>query len=372
MKKTLILLLSILMGISLMACSDSSGSLEQQDKKTSKSSVKKVKVGFVYLGNLEDYGYAFNHNAGRIKLGEALGVQTVGMDNVSENLNDGKAIDDLVAQGCNVIYGTSMEYMDSLANAAEKYPNVYFGHATGYLQFANLSNYMGRIYEIRYLSGIIAGLSTKTNKIGYIGAMPTPEIFRGINAFALGVKSVNKDAIVEVEWTNAWNYPELERRLAEELVDKGVDILTHHTDNIISQVVADERNIMGIGYNGSNREKFPKSNLTSALFNWEVFYIDDVKAILDGTWTSRSYYEGLAKNMVTLDAINEVLVAQSTIEAVEKARQEIIDKKLHIFAGPIYDDHGTLQVEEGFSMSDSEILSMIFLVDNVVDNLGDN
>ena len=184
-----------------------------------------IKAGFLYVGPIGDEGYSYAHDQGRLALEKKLGVKTMYVENVPENADCEKAIRDLIDQGCNVIFSTSFGHMDWTLNVAKEFPNVYFHHCSGYKTADNMSNYFGRMYEARYLSGIAAGLKTKTNKIGYVAAMPIAEVVRGANAFALGVKSVNPDAKVEVKWTNSWYDPALEKQTAIDLLNSGCDVL---------------------------------------------------------------------------------------------------------------------------------------------------
>ncbi len=326
-----------------------------------------LKVGFIYVGAVNDRGYTYTHDQARNKLVQALGVETIAVENVKDEARVEEVATSLIKQGCAVIYATSYEQMRGLAHAAQKHPHIYFGHATGYMQFDNMSNFMGKIYEARYLSGIVAGLNTKTQKIGYVAAMPIPEVVRGINAFALGVKSVNTQAQVEVIWTGAWESPQTEKAMAFQLIDNGADIIAQHTNTHMPQVAASERGVLAIGYNHSTRELLPDTYVTAPLFHWETYYIDDVSAIINGTWRSRSYYGGLSDNMVALDSINTALVQAETVEAVEKARKNIVEESLHIFTGPIYDNRGNLQLDPGKRMSAHEMQTMIFFVDNVLE-----
>ncbi len=323
-----------------------------------------LKVGFVYIGAHDDEGYSQAHDRGRQAV-EAMGVATAYVEHVPENADCEKAIRDLIDQGCNVIYATSFGFMPYALKVAKDFPQVYFGHCSGYETAENLSQYFGKVFQARYLSGIVAGLKTKVNKIGYVAAMPIPEVIRGINAFALGVQSVNPDATVEVIWTNTWYDPSVEKQAAIELLNKGVDVMAQHQDTTAPQIAAQEKGVFAIGYNSPTLDAAPKAYLTAPLFHWETFYTDDVQKIIDGTWQSRTYWEGLDVGMVGLDALSEN-VAEGTAEAVETAKAKIIDGSLHVFAGPIADQNGEVKVPEGTTMTDEEIWNMSWFVKGVI------
>ncbi|MFI3114658.1 MAG: BMP family ABC transporter substrate-binding protein [Clostridia bacterium] len=333
--------------------------------------LEELKVGVLYVGPIGDEGYSYAHHQGILEMQQSVGLtddQILFVENVSEDSECETTIRDLIDQGCNVIYATSFGHMDWTASVAKDFPDVYFSHATGYTMLDNMSNYMGRIYEARYLSGIAAGLNTTTNKIGFVAAMPIPEVIRGIDAFALGVKSVNPDATVEVKWINSWYDPTLEKSTAVDLINSGCDVIAQHCDTTGPQIAAEEAgaSVLAVGYNASTIEVAPTSYITAPLFHWGTFYTAEINSILDGTYTAQSYYEGLVSGMVSLDAINEAVVVDGTKEAIETAKEAIMAGELYVFDGPIFDNQGNEVYTEGESMTDADILSMTFFVDNVI------
>lgn len=348
---------------------DEAAQTEQKDdtEKTKGIAKEDLKVGFVYIGKINDEGYTQAHDKGRLAL-EEMGITTMYVEDVPENADCEKAIRDLIDQGCNVIYTGSFGFMDYTVKVAKDYPDIYFGHCSGYQTADNLSTYFGKIYQARYLSGIVAGMKTSVNKIGYVAAMPIPEVIRGINAFTLGVQSVNPEATVEVIWTNTWYDPAVEKQAATELLNKGVDVLAQHQDTTAPQIAAQEKGAFAVGYNSSTPDAAPDAYLTAPLFHWEKFYVDDVQKIIDGTWTSRSYWEGLSAGMVSLDTLTSNC-AEGTQEAVDTAQKAIIDGSLTVFAGPLEDQNGEVKVPEGTSMTDDEIWNMNWFVKGVVGNI---
>ncbi len=323
-----------------------------------------LKVGFVYIGKINDEGYTQAHDKGRLAL-EEMGIECMYVEDVPENADCEKAIRDLIDQGCNVIYTASFGFMDYTVKVAKDFPDVYFGHCSGYQTAENLSTYFGKIYQARYLSGIVAGMRTEINKIGYVAAMPIPEVIRGINAFTLGVQSVNPDATVEVIWTNTWYDPAVEKQAAIELLNKGVDVVAQHQDTTAPQIAAQEKGAYAIGYNSSTPDAAPDAYLTAPLFHWEKFYVDDVQRIMDGTWESRSYWGGIDEGMVSLDALT-ANCAEGTQEAVDKAQEAMAAGELHPFAGPLEDQNGEVKVPEGTTMTDDEIWNMNWFVKGVI------
>jgi basic membrane protein A len=255
--------------------------------------------------------------------------------------------------------------MDWTLKVANDFPNVYFGHCSGYKRAENMSTYFGKVYQARYLSGIAAGYRTKANKIGYVAAYPIPEVIRGINAFTLGVQSVNPDATVEVIWTSTWYDPAVEKQGAIELLNKGCDVIAQHQDTTAPQIAAQERGAFAVGYNVSTPNAAPKAYLTAPLFHWEVFYVDDVNHVIDGTWQSRAYWEGFSNGTVSLDdltANNDPRAAG----AVDKARDAIKAGTLEPFTGPLSDQSGAVKVPGGIKMTDDEIWNMGWFVKGVI------
>ncbi len=341
-----------------------SGCLKKNDGKESSVLKNTVKIGFVYAGSVKDMGYTQAQDSGRRAL-ERAGIKTMYVENVPENAKSVMVMETLIKQGCNIIYCTSYGYKPYVLETAKRFPEIKFGHCSGDEQLPNVTTYFGRMYEARYLTGLVAGLRTSTNRIGYVAAFPVPECIRGINAFALGARAVNPDAIVEVKFTQSWNDPEVEAKKADDLLKSGCDVLAQHQNSTVVQKKAQEKDAYSIGYNTSMAEAAPKAYLTSAVFNWDVFILDDVNSYLEGNWKSRFYWEGLDSGMVDVDSLSKLCVP-GTARIVEDAKARIINKSLSIFKGPILDNKGTLKVDYYDEMNSSEIWNMDWFVEGVV------
>ncbi len=358
MKKLIALTLSIVLLLSACAGGQSAKPAE---------AAKQTTVGFIYVGPVGDGGYTYAHDQGRLYLEKELGdkIKTIYKESVEETVPAVEAeIRSMVDQGATIIFATSFGFMEGTKNAAKEFPNVTFYHCSGYEMAENMSNYFGRIYQARYLTGIVAGLKTKTNSIGYVGAFPIPEVIRGINAFTLGAQSVNPDVKVKVVWTNTWYDPAKEKEAAVSLLDAGADVIAQHQDTAGPQQAAEERGAFAIGYNTDMSEAAPKANLTSAVWNWGPYYAKEVTAVLNGEFKATSYWEGLNENIVDISP----LTANAPEEAkalVETAKQAIKDGKLKIFTGPIYDQAGQIKVKEGEVMTDEELLNFSWFVQGV-------
>lgn len=333
-----------------------------------------LKIGFAYVGPADDGGYTYAHDQARLKMMKNIGLnddQCIIDESIPEDANCETRIRNMIDQGCNVIYSTSFGFQDYTANVAKEFPEVYFAHATGNVTLDNMSTYMGRIYQPRYLSGIVAGMKTSSNKIGYVAAMPIPEVIRGINAFTIGVRSVNPEATVEVLWTNSWYDPALEKSTAIELLNKGCDVIAQHCDTTGPQMAAQEKGAYAIGYNASTADAAPDAYLTAPLFHWDKFYTQDVQKIIDGTWKGEKVWLGLESGLVSLDTLTKNC-AEGTQEKVDEATNKIKSGEEKIFVGPLKDNTGAERVKDGVVMTDDEIWNCNWFVEGVIGTIPNN
>lgn len=323
-----------------------------------------IKVGVIHIGNPADgSGYTFAHDQGIVGMQEALGLedsQIVRKNNVNDSdpTATETAILECIEEGCNVIFGTSWGYMDTMEALAAEYPDVIFSHGSGYKSNgANFNNYFGRIYQARYLTGIAAGLKTESNLIGYVAAMgqDNSEVTGGLDAFALGVYSVNPDAKVYVKVTNSWFSPEEETNAAKALLGEGCDVIAQHCDTPNPQLEAEKAGAFGIGYNSDMSKDAPKATLTSAVWNWAAYYTWAVENVVNGTWTGENYYGGMKEGLIAISPINESIVAEGTIEAIESAEKSMLDGSFNVFDGVIETNDGSTVGEEGKTLDDATI-----------------
>jgi basic membrane protein A len=330
----------------------------------------KFKVAFVYIGPPGDLGWTYEHERGRLLLEEKLGdkVETAKIESVPEGPDAARVIRQYAQQGYDMIFATSFGYMDPMFEVAQEFPAVLFEHCSGYKTADNMATYFGRIYQARYLSGIVAGKMTRNNSIGYVAAFPIPEVIRGINAFTLGVRAVNPAAVVRVVWTNTWYDPVKEREAAVALLDAGVDMIAQHQDTTEPQKAAQERGLTSIGYDSDMRSFVGDSVLISPVWNWGSYYVDRVQAALDGTWKTHMYWGGLKEGVVMLPEPSPRVPA-AVMALVEDARKKIISGSWDVFCGPILDQKGAPLVPAGKCLSDEEMLNMNFFVQGVVGNI---
>ena len=308
----------------------------------------KIKVGVIHLSDpAEGSGYTYTHDIGIQGMQQNLGLsdsQIIRKNNISDTDEAAtrKAIQECIDAGCNIIFTTSWGYMQTTADMAEEYPDVYFSHGTGYMSNGkNFNNYFGRIYQARYLSGIAAGLNTKTNKIGYVAAMglDNSEVTGGIDAFALGIYSVNPDAKVYVKVTNSWYDPKAEEEAARKLLDMNCDVIAQHCDTVYPQTLAQQKGVYSIGYNSDMSKEAPEACLCSVIWNWSAYYTSAVQSVIDGTWDGSNYYGGMNENLVSITSIAD-FAAAATKEKVNMAKQQILSGKNGVFDGVIETNTG--------------------------------
>lgn len=354
-KMSVLMVFSLILVLALAGCGTTGG-----------QSADAVKVGYIYVGPIGDGGYTYAHNEGRLYLEDKMAnVETTYIESVPENAVDAeRELTRLAEEGNKIIFATSFGYMESVIKVAEKYPDVTFLHCSGYMTAENAGTYFGRIYQPRYLSGIVAGKMTTTNKIGYVGAFSIPEVVRGINAFTLGVRSVNPDATVKVVWTKTWYDPITEKQAAESLLAEGCDVIAQHQDTPAPMQAAEEAGAYGIGYNTDMSVAAPNAVLTTPIWNWGPYYVKTVQAVLDGTWTNEQYWGPMSDGVVDLAPFG-AMVPEEVKELVEAEKQKIISGEKDVFAGPIKDQSGAVRVPEGTAMTDAEMLEFDWFVEGV-------
>lgn len=340
---------------------------ETPTKAPAKPALEKLKIAFVYVAPIGDLGWTWAHDQGRQMVEKELGdqVETAYIENVPEGPDAERVIRDFVQKGYDLIFTTSFGYMDPTITVAQEFPDKWFVHISGYKTAENVSTVFGRMYQPRFLSGLVAGKMTKSNVIGYVAAYPIPEVIRGINAFTLGVRTANPKAEVRVVWTNTWFGPPEEKEAAEALLDQGADIIAQHQDTTEPQKAAKDRGVLSIGYDSDMSQFVGDTVLTSPVWNWGVKYVDIAKKVLAGTYQSESYWGGMKDGIVDLAPLSPK-VPDDVKALVEEYKQKILSGEWDVFCGPIKGQGGKLAVPSGKCMSDAEMLSMDWFVDGVV------
>ena len=334
---------------------------------------EKLKVGFIYVGPVGDGGWTFQHDLARKAVLEKYGdrVETTFIESVPEGADAERAITQLALSGHKLIFTTSFGFMDATVNVAKKFPDVKFEHATGFKRdHANVSTYNARFYEGRAVQGTIAGMMTKSNKIGYIGSFPIPEVMNGINAYYLAAKKVNPDVQLSVVWAFTWFDPAKEADAAKALIDQGVDVIAAHTDSTAPLAEAAKAGGAVIGFGqASDMEAYkPSPRVSSIIDNWAPYYVERIGALLDGTYEQKDVWAGIAGGEVLIGEITEAVPAEVKA-AAEKVRDDIAAGTLHPFTGPIKKQDGSDWLAEGATAPDGDLLGMDFFVEGITAEL---
>ena len=385
MKKVLLVIVAVILVFALAACgsgnntppasggSDTSSSTDTQAPPATDTSSSPLTVGFIYIGAINDGGFTQTMHEGTIALQNALGdkVKCIWLENIDDTNSQAAqdAAKQLIDQGATVIVGTSFGFGAPLFEMAQSgdYDNIDFLHFSGSdINDHNFGNYFGAMEEPRYLSGIIAGLQTKTNKLGYVGAYPYTEVKIGIDAFTLGAQSVNPDVSVNVVYTNSWYDPAGEKQAAEALLAQGCDVITQHCDTPGPQLAAADAGAFCIGYDSDNGglAGLEDSYLTAPIWHHEVYLVPTIQAIIDGTWKPTAYYGSMADGYVDLAPLTKNVTDEAKA-AVEAARGPIVAGSFPIFQGPIYDNQGNLVVKDGETLDHDAIWQIQYVVKGV-------
>lgn len=325
-----------------------------------------LKTCFLYATPIGESGWAYQHELGRKELIAAMGnkITTKYVENVHGGPDAERVIRNFVQEGCELIFTPSFGFMEPTLKVARQAPKVIFMQGTGYKTAANVGTYNARYYEGRYLEGVLAGKMSKKGVAGYVGAFPIPEVLQGLNAFTLGMRSVNPQAQVKLIWVNSWYDPGKERDAANTLIKLGADVLAYAPSGIAIVTMAEGQGVYTLGYYSDMSKFGPKTNLTSLVHTWGNFYIKEVEEVLAGRWKSKQVMGGLKEGMIKMAPLNSAVPAdvREKMAADEKA---IIDGQLHPFAGPIFDQSGKERVAAGKIISDDDLSNMNYLVKGI-------
>ncbi|KQZ13634.1 DNA-binding protein [Mesorhizobium sp. Root554] len=329
---------------------------------------EKLKACWVYVGPIGDFGYSYQHDQGRLQVEKELGdkVETSYLENVPEGPDSDRAFERLAREGCKIIFGTSFGFMDSMVKVAAKFPDIKFEHATGYKKSDNLAIYNARFYEGRYILGQIAAKESKKGLAGYIVSFPIPEVVMGINSFMLGAQSVNPDFKIKIVWVNSWFDPGKEADAAKALFDQGADIIVQHTDSTAALQVAEERGLKGFGQSSDMAKFAPKAQMTAIVDDWAPYYLERVKAALDGSWKTSDTWGGIKDGEVVMSPYANM--SDETKKMAEETEAKI-KGGWNPFTGPVMKQDGSEFLKDGQVADDATLLGMNFYVKGVDDKL---
>ena len=327
----------------------------------------KLKAAFVYVAPLAGPGWVAQHEAGRQAVQAALGdkVETTFVENVAEGADAERVIRDLAQQGNRIIFTPSFGYMEPTLKVAREFPEVKFESITGFKTAPNVSVANARYYEGRYLAGIVAG--RMATQAGYVAGFPIPEVVQGINAFTLGMRSVNPKATVRVVFIGEWFNPPRERDAAMSLMNQGVEVLAFHTGSTAVMIAAQERGKLAVAYHSDMRQVAPDAQIAAVTHQWGAYYTQRVRAVLDGTWKSGRVWGGVKEGMVRLEGFGSK-VPTAVREEVLALQAQMAAGKLTVFAAKtaILDNQGQPAIRAGKALSDADIMGMNWLAEGVI------
>jgi basic membrane protein A len=363
---------AVLVALCLMFLFSGAVFLQAQDK---------LKVGFIYVGPIGDMGWTHAHEVARqIVVDTFPWVETVYQESVPEAKVEG-VIDRMIKrERCDVVFTTSFGFWEGTVAAAKKYPDKIFAHCSGFMRAPNLATYMADFYQIYYLNGLMAGSLTKSNKIGYVGAFPIPEVKRHINAFTLGVREVNPKAEVHVRWIEAWFDPAKAKEATNSLIDAGCDVFAFTEDSDTVVQVAAENRMPVFGHYSPMYNSAPDYVVSGQLVHWENFYLDFLSKVHAGYYTSKNlenvdYWDLLKERSVEVGAkpgmtINPKWKSRlgKTYDLVTKRIAQMSDFQMVFdpFTGPIYSRKGAVVIPAGERADYGHLLSLEYAVKGVV------
>lgn len=324
-----------------------------------------VKAAWVYVGPVGDFGWSYQHDQGRKAVEAALGdkVKTSFVEKVAEGPDSERVIRQLAGSN-DIVFTTSFGFMNPAERVAKQMPKIKFEQATGYKTASNLAEYNSRFYQGRAIAGTLAGLLSKKGVAGYVGSVPIPEVVMGINAFTLAARKINPNFQTKVIWVNSWFDPGKEADAAKSLIDQGADWLNQHTDSPAVVQTAEARGVLAVGQ-ASNMQSFgPKAQVTSIMDNWGPYYIERVKAVMDGTWKTDSVWMGLKDGTVEMAPYGPAVTPEAAA-AADKVKAGLIAGSYDPFAGPIKNQKGEVKVADGKSIPDGDLLKMDWYVEGV-------
>ncbi len=350
MKKILSLCLAVIM---LAACVSVFASCSESGE-SGESDEKKLKVGFIFLHD-ENSTYDNNFMQAAIAACEKMGVEIVTKKNIPESSKCKDAADDLVAQGCSIVFADSFGHEDYMIQAAKEHTDVQFCHATGTKahteNLANYHNAFASIYEGRYLAGIAAGLklnemiaagkfTAEEAVMGYVGAFTYAEVISGYTSFYLGAKSVCPSVTMKVTFTGSWYDEAKEREAANKLINEGCKLISQHADSMGAPKACEEKSIPNVSYNGSTQSACPNTFIVSSRIDWQPYFEYMIKQVQDGNKIDTDWTGTLSTGSVVLTDINESVAAAGTKEAIENAEAALKAGTLHVFATDTFTVNG--------------------------------
>lgn len=328
----------------------------------------KLVVGILHVGSVNDGGYNQAHADGvRAMQGALPNVDVIEVENVPEGADAERVMETMIQRGAKLIIAASFGYLDPALNVARRHPDVIFFHPGGFKRASNFTTYWAATQEGFYLMGMAAGRITKTNKMGFVIALPVSFFLANVNAFHLGARSVNPAVETRVVFTGTFNDPAKEATATNALLDQGVDVMGMIVDSPITVVqIAERRGAFSVGYHFVGLQRFaPKGWISGLAFNWGPLYIRFAKSVMEGTFKSEAVFGSLASDFLVIAPFGPA-VPSAVVRQVNGAKQAFISGQLKAFVGPIRDNRGVLRVAPGQILKDEDYGAMDWLAEGVI------
>jgi basic membrane protein A and related proteins len=325
-----------------------------------------LKVGYIFLGPIGDFGWTWAHNKGRLALEEALKgqVATSYVENVKEDASAIPILKDLAQQGNKLIFTTSYGYMDQTIEVAKQFPDVKFEHCTGYKRADNVGTYNSRFHQGRAVEGTIAGHMSKSGVIGYLGSYKVPEVVMGVNAFTLAAQAQNPKIITKLVMIDSWFDPAKEAAAVQTLINLGCDVIAQHTDSPGGLQVCEQRKVWCFGQGADMTRFAPKTHLTAIEDIWGPYYISRAKAMLEGSWQTDDAWWGMKEGTVVISPYSKAM-PDNVRAAADKVIAGWKDGSYDVFTGPIMDQSGKERIAKGDRMKDADLAVIDWYVKGV-------
>ncbi len=346
-----------------------------------------MKVGYIYIGD-DSQAYTGNFIAAQTAIEEQFGsaVQSIAKYNIAEDAVE-SPLRELCEAGCGIIFTTSFGYGETTKEIAQEYPAIQFCQATcadaaAEPVVANYHNYMGEIYQGRYVAGIVAGmklaeLGVKAPKIGYVAAFPYAEVISGYTAFFLGVRSLVADATMEVMYANSWGDYDTEKTMATAMIEDGCTMISQHSDTegpaeACEAAAANGTQVFCVAYNQDMTDIAPNTCLISSRIDWAPYETAAVQSAMDGTEIKVDDWAGFDKGWVAMTDLNTAIAAAGTQDAIDKTIEGFKAGSIDVFKGDYtgtnpYDATDTIDLNKGFTENATQSApAFAYVLDKVI------
>lgn len=333
----------------------------------------KLKIGVLLHLSRDDGGWSQAQYESFIRTKEELGLtddQVIIVENIGETGPVAEnMIEQLVSEGCNVIFGTSSSFMNAIQKGAERHPDIYFHHFEYNFDTPNVKPYSIRDTEAIFVLGYVSGLMSNSDSLGFVAAQPQASVIRAINSFAAGARYARENATVQVVWVNSWFDPAKDKESALSLIDSGINALGYQGSTSAVAQASAEKGTYCTGFHIDMHDYAPSAVLTSFMWNWTPIFNQILKDIALDQWTNDTIVMGITENAAQVAPFNEEIIPADILAKAEEVKAKCMAGEIKALEGPVVDNKGETILKEGESFTDEQLIQMMFLLDNVKGNL---